>query len=486
MSKEIEVDTGKFRKGHKLRIDHPIIQKKIKKSLEISKKEGGVAASSISLGQSYLPAFALALNATNSQIGILHAIINFIPGIIQLKASNLMRKFSRKKIVMTSVIIRMILWIPIILTGLLFYLGFNHSTWLLIGLCGTFYAVAAISHPVWFSWMGSLVPENTRGKYFSKRNRVTGLMSIITIITAAIILDAMKKYGQSIGNEIGLTILGFGLLFTMAIITRGYSLKLLKKQYEPRFKLRKKDFFSLKQFLQKCTKTPFGRFTIFRFLLSFAVEIAGPFWAVYMLRNLGMSYLWYMLIIVAGAGFRLIFLPMLGKFSDRFGNIKLMRMTSWLIATIPFIWIISTLMPTNLSTKIFLLFVPQVVSGFAWAGYDLAVNNYVFDSVSSQKRSFGMSYVTLMIGIATFLGAGLGAGLVLLNVKFMETILFVFLISGILRIFVAIFGVKLLHEVRHVKKFSYEFFVKELQPRFFQHRGLHHHEKLVEKNEHYA
>jgi len=50
---------------------------------------------------------------------------------------------------------------------------------------------------------------------------------------------------------------------------------------------------------------------------------------------------------------------------------------------------------------------------------------------------------------------------------------------------VVVFGLRFLHEVRHVKKFSSEYLIKELQPVRGIVREIHNLEHVVEKVEHY-
>lgn len=473
------------KRGPVVNVNHPIVQNKINKSLKLSVREGSLASISNGFGISYLSPFALLLNATASQMGILFAITSLLPSLVQLKGSKLIQRFSRKKIVLSGTLARILLWFPIILIGFLFYIGVPHVIWILIGLIGLLYAFVGIVNPAWFSWMGLLVPEKSRGNYFSKRNRYTGFFGVLTIIIAAFILDGAKKAGEHYGDILGFTLLGFGLLFLLALATRLWSCNLLRKQYEPRLILKKKDYFSFKQFLNNGLSTPFGKFSIFMGIFSIAIGIAGPFWTVYMLRDLGFSYIWFMMITISAIIFQLLFLPLLGKISDKFGNIKLMRVCSWLIAMLPLLWIASVLINDDLMVKLYLLFVPAIVGGFAWAGYNLAVNNYVYDAVTSPKRSFGLSYMNLMVGVGIFIGASLGALLAWIDISFMNPILFIFAISAIGRLMVAIFGLRFLHEVRHVHKFSSEFLTEEFQPVRGAVREIHNLEHLVKKVEHY-
>ena len=472
--------------GKVVSAEHPIVARKIDESLNLSVREGSLASVSTGFGLSYFSPFVLVMNATSAQVGILYAITSLLPSIIQLRTSGLLRKFSRKKLVLAGLLGKILLWIPIFITAILFYLGVPHMVWVFIGLVSLFYALTAVSHPAWFSWMGSLVPDEKRGKYFSRRNRAAGFFGVLTMIAGAVILDMSKGIGVYFGNVLGFTLLGFGLLFVFSALVRIWSLVLLKKQYEPRIKIRKKDYFSLRQFLGKCVDTPFGRFTLFRGALSFVVAIAGPFWAVYMLRNLGFSYVWYILVTVAAIVFQLVFLPLLGKMSDRFGNIKIMRICSWLIVMTPLLWILSSFIVDGFLMRIYLLIVPSIVGGFAWAGYNLAVNNYVYDAVKAPKRSFGLTYMNLFVGVGMFLGASLGALLAWVDVSFMNPLLFIFMVSGVGRLVVTIIGLRFLKEVRHVKKFSSHYLIKEFRPVEGIVREVHYLEHLVEKVEHYV
>ncbi|MFH0808229.1 MAG: MFS transporter [archaeon] len=472
-------------KSDVVRVNHPIVQKKIDRSLKLSVQEGAVASISSNFSMSYFAPFALALNATSVQMGILYSIISLLPSLVQLKAAALIENFSRRRIVLNAVMGKILLVFPILLIGYLHWLGVPHMVWILILIVGIHYASIAIAHPAWFSWMGSLVPGEKRGKYFARRNRIAGFFGVVAMIVGALILDGFKKYGEG-GDVFGFVLLGFGLVFALSGLFRLWSWILVKKQYEPRIKIRKKDYFSFEDFLKRAKETPFGRFSLFAGAFSFAVGISTPYWAVYMIRDLGWSYIWYMAITVSAVLFQLIFLPLLGKFSDRFGNIKLIRMCSILVGIVPFIWVASVLMGSDLGVKIYLLFIPSVVGGFGWAGYNLALNNYVYDAVNNRKRGFGLSYMNLIVGVGGFVGAGVGALLAWVNVSFMNPMLFIFGISGLCRLAVAIYASKFLCEVRSVRKFAPQFLVREFAPMQMVLREVRDFEHLVEKVEHFV
>ena len=67
----------------------------------------------------------------------------------------------------------------------------------------------------------------------------------------------------------------------------------------------------------------------------------------------------------------------------------------------------------------------------------------------------------------------------------MGTILFIFLVSGIARFFVEIFGVRYLKEVRHVSKFSSSYLIKEFRPMQGMVREVQHMRYMVDEVQHY-
>ncbi len=409
------------------------------KSRNLSVKEGAAAAVMDGAGHSYITPFAIALNANNLQIGFLSSFIGLMGPLSQLYGSKLMEKYDRKTIVVKSVFIQSLLWLPVIILAFLYY--FNIWRGLIPILLIIIYSIVKIAggfpFPAWFSWMGDLVPQNIRGKFFSKRNRIKGIVTLIAFLSGALLLDFFKTKG--------FVLLGFAILFFVAMIARLISAKLLAKKHSIKLKLKKGYYFSIWQFMKIMPKNNFGRFVIFVSLINFAVAIAGPFFAVYILRYLGFSYLWFMLINASSTVFAFFILPFWGKFSDKYGNLKTLRISSFLIPFVPILWIFS-------ASKIYLLLVPGLLGGIAWSAFQLASRNFIYDAVSKQRRALCITYYDIFIGIGIFVGAALG-GLIatFAKISFMNIYLFIFLISGLLRFVFLLYILPTIKEVRKTK-----------------------------------
>jgi len=413
-----------------------------KKARDLSIKEGIFAATRTSFGDYYISPFAIAINASNSMVALLTSILGLLGPLSQTFGSRLIEKFSRKKILRRAILFESLTWIPMILIAILFYKGIivNLLPLLLLITFAIYTTLLNIAHPAWFSWMGDLVEEKHRGRWFSKRNLIIGFVSIILAIIASFFLDYFKK--------IDLTMIGFIILFSLALIARLVSRQIYKRQYEPKIKLKKGYYFSFWDFIMNLPKNNFGKFTIFRALLSFSSAICAPLIAIYLLRIIGFSYTNYIIITLGGTFASLFLLEFWGKFADRYGNYKTVIFASIFIPITPILWI---LYPNML----YLLLVPSIISGTGWAGIYLSTGNFIYDNISQEKRGLVVSYFNMVWGIGVFLGAGVGAILIkFLNTSFMTPIVAIFLISAIARAITAIWWLPKIKEVKKTRKFN--------------------------------
>lgn len=405
-------------------------------------KEGIFASARASFGDYYLSPFAIAINASNSLVAFLVSVQGLLGPLSQIFGSRLIEKYPRKKIILRTVFLELIMWLPLLLVAILFYTGIIVNILpILFLLIFSFYIIFSnIGAPAWFSWAGDLIDEKYRGRWFSKRNFIMGFISIVLALIASFFLDFFKKNNW--------TMFGFVALFSLALISRFISWRIFKKQYEPQIKLKKSDYFSFTKFLVNARKTNFGKFAIFRGLFGFAMAIASPLFVIYLLRYLNFSYSTYMLITLSGTVFSLLIMEFWGRFADKYGNCRVLLITSILIPIIPILWVLSP-------SPIYLIFVPMLVSGISWSGFTLSSGNFIYDNVSKEKRGLAVSYFNMLDGIGVFFGACLGAFLIkYLTVSFIEPILLIFIISGLARMIVVLFFIPGIKEIRKTDKFK--------------------------------
>ena len=184
--------------------------------------------------------------------------------------------------------------------------------------------------------------------------------------------------------------------------------------------------------------------------MIFAIYLASPFFAVYVLKELNFSYAWYMLFMVANTGANFLSLSFWGKLADKYGNITLIKFSSKLIALTPLFWLLT---PLFLNVKIFVLIYIMIIemfAGFAFAGFLFTTNNFVYDAVSRERMAIVMSYKKIIGSVGIFLGTLLGGIIASFNFKvgIITPILLVFFISFVLRFVIARYFAKDIKEIR--------------------------------------
>jgi MFS family permease len=406
-------------------------------SLRYSVKEGVAWATCNSLGPSYIAPYAIALKANNFQIGLLTSVPNLAANLSEIRTPKLMEKVNRKRIVIAGNFIQALMLLPIAAVAIIFPIVGSSSLiapTILIILYTIYLILNSFTNPAWSSWMGDLVRDKERGRFFGRRNTIIGIASISAMLVAGVFLNLTAQRA----------LLGFATLFVSASIALLVSCYYFSKQYEPKFKYKDEFYFSFSSFLKRMKDNNFGRFTIYVSLMAFALNLANPFFAVYMLSHLNFSYLTFVSITLSYVIAGVISMRLWGRFSDRYGNLLVLKICGFLVPLAPILWLFSP-------NPIYLAGV-QALAGALWGGFNLAASNYIYDCVTKQRRGICFAYFDALNGIGIFLGATIG-GLIAtyVNIGFISIILFLFLLSGLLRLAFSAAILPLLREVRHVE-----------------------------------
>lgn len=172
-----------------------------------------------------------------------------------------------------------------------------------------------------------------------------------------------------------------------------------------------------------------------------------------MLRDLEMSYMEFTAIVAVSTITQFLAFRHWGVLSDRFGNKKILSVCGWGVATVPILWLAKPY-------TVYLILI-QTFGGFVWAGFNLAVTNFLFDAVSPSKRALCVAYQGLVNGVCVLIGSVAGAYTAILLPqayrlgpwiwKPASVLPVLFLLSGILRIIAAGLLLRKFKEVRPVE-----------------------------------
>ena len=387
------------------------------------------------LTQNYITPYALAMDATTTQIGFLTAIPYLAMILMQLVAPTLAeRAGSRKRFILAGAFLHSLIWLPILLIPFIFH---THQVWWLILFVTLCVAFDSIGNAPWNSMMADLVPEQVRGRYFSYRTKISSLVALVLSFAAGGILQLLTKN----------IFLAFSMIFAGASISRFFSTWYLSQMVEPPVVPSKTKQASIWQLSKTLGSTNIGKFIVFNALLIFTTNMASPFFSVYMLSDLKFNYLTYFIATAIPTLVTLLCIPFWGKIVDRNGNVKVLRVTMLFIPLLPILWLVS-------KSPYYLCGV-QVLSGFAWAGCNLAVSLFIYVATQTENRTRYIALNNVLMFAGVSLGAFLG-GILAPHVPLVlrNNLLTIFLISGVARILVVAVFLPGVSEVRPVTEAS--------------------------------
>ncbi len=361
------------------------------------------------LTSAFLIAFAFALGASNVVIGLLSAIPYISIMLSEFIGAKLAEFYSRKSICVSAHILAKFLWLPIVLIPIFFS---QHP----IAVVVIFYFLIQFSEyltdPAWVSLAADIAPEKARGKFFARRNMLIWIAMMITSIIAAFYLDLFPK-----NNLFGFSSIFFvGLVFGIAAAVVFWRIK--EPGYSDNAHHSFREFFSIS-----------GDFRKFVFIVSFfyfAVMIASPFFTVYMLSNLGMSYTFFMVATAISILARIVIQTQYGRISDRYGDKPVAILSMFGTALIPLIYLFIT------RQNLWLIVPAQILSGLVWAGADLAIFNLLLD-LSPQKRAVNVAVYSTITAIPMIIAPIIGGFIADNAAFFLSGIPFVFAIAVFLR-----------------------------------------------------
>jgi MFS family permease len=142
------------------------------------------------------------------------------------------------------------------------------------------------------------------------------------------------------------------------------------------------------------------------FCCSQVACISPPCWpapfALYLLRDLHFSYLQYSAWASAAIIGGFLALNGWGRISDRYGNRKLLVGTGFGLPILPMLHLVTE--------EAWWLIVINGVAGIVWSGFNLGLQNIVYDLVQSEERAAAVAVSNEVIATAAFLGTMAGGG----------------------------------------------------------------------------
>ncbi len=361
----------------------------------------GVASQSMAIltGGAFLIAFAIKLGASNLVIGLLAA-IGPLAQLLQLPSIFVVETIrNRRAIVVVAAALSRLCWLLIALIPFLF--GAKIGLAILLGAMIAASALGAVSGCSWNSWMRDLIPQNILGAFFSKRMRIATGVGIALSLAAAVYLDYWKKLLPKYEIQ------GYSILFLIGFAVGVLGVYFLARTPEKRMPKSEEKGKILKLLAQPFKDENFRKLIAFMCSWNFAVNLAGPFFMVYMLKRLGLSMSFIIGLSIVSQVLNFAFLRIWGKFTDSFSNKSVLAICGPLFILSILAWTFTT-MPEKYILTVPLLIIIHVVMGLSSAGVSLASGNISLKLAPEGQATAYLATNTIVNSVAAGIAPILG------------------------------------------------------------------------------
>lgn len=305
-----------------------------------------------------------------------------------------------------------------------------------------FSGLTAIGGTAWLSWATTVVPLEKRAIYFARRSTIVGVAGLVAALSIGFFLDWWTEpFANATGHRTnpGAYVVVFAIAALAGVLSTGQ----LKRTPDLKTKENAANRPSFKEsFLAAWRLVPLRKYLIFRSANLFAIGIVIPYYAVYMLKDLKLSFTELFFLQNVGALAGLVVFPLWGKLLGKYGCSPILYWTSWFKVVYVVLW--AFVVPGNPFWPLLALHMTLAVD----SGLNLAAGNLLMNLLPPGTRNVGYFSVftaitSLVSAIGPFLAGILIGGLASVSLPVLGfglgAIQLVFLLSAVLRMLSMLF-----------------------------------------------
>lgn len=376
-------------------------REEVRRGLRLLTMEGTASMGFGSITTSgFLAAFALMLGADNLEIGVLAA-LPFATMPVQLGTVSLVEHTGYRKLISTSLwFAAQLLWIPVALIPLFAPVPGDRAVVVLLALIAARSVFAAMQSAAWNSWLRDLVPQKMLGSFFARRLMFANVAAMVFGLGAAVFVDHWKTSTTGSTQALGYTyaiLAGVLLLGLASPVLRSLIPEPLQ---EPPNRGQQSMWSALSEPVRDSAFRPLVQFL---FTWKLVLNLATPFFAVYMLEGLGLSLTLVMALTVLSTAFNALFLRVWGPLADRFGNKPILSLSASLYLVVILGWVFAGVLGSFTATLAWLA-VLQILAGVATAGVSFTTSTFGMKLAPGGKATAYLASASVAINLGAAFG----------------------------------------------------------------------------------
>jgi MFS family permease len=348
-------------------------------------------------GGAFITAMALHLGASNFQIGLL-ASLPILTNIFQLFSIWLVQRYNNRRAV--TVISAILGRLPMLFAAFLpFMFSREVSLQLLLVILFVHYVFGSIAGASWNSWVKDLIPENRLGSFFSNRTKLTTILSAALGLAMSITIDFVK------GNYTEYLTMMYYSIFVLGGIAGLVGVYWLANAPEPTPVTNKDSVFE--QFKKPLKDKNFKNLLIFNAAWAFALNLAVPFFTVYLMKTMGLPLSYVIGFTILAQVSNILSIKTLGQYADRFSNKTILNICAPVYITCILAWVYAS-MPAERVYGLLILTVISIFSGTATGGINLALYNIGMKLAPRREAMAYMSSLNMVVAVFSAMSPMIG------------------------------------------------------------------------------
>lgn len=351
-----------------------------------------------------LSGFSVELGAPNLVIGLLLAIPQ-LSQLLQLPGIYLVEKLrSKRQITFWGTLISRLILLPLPLIAFLPTKSFGIPALAIIYILSS--SVGAMATCAWNSWMKDVLANGALGNFFSRKLSLAGVINSALTLAGGYFLELWA-------HTLKLPPLtGYSIMFGFGILVGLLGISPLRKMSEVQSMDTFQPIHSFQQkFIEPLRDPNYQRLIRFMFLWNFSVNLAVPFFTVYMLSVLGASMWLVTWLTIIGQIANFLMLKTWGRLIDRFCNKSVLMVCAPGLLACTLCWVILPLLDNSPAIWPAIIGI-QVLLGLSMAGTTLASNNIALKLAPEGKGTPYLATNAMMSALAAGL-APLTGGLLI-------------------------------------------------------------------------
>lgn len=350
-------------------------------------------------GGTFLVAFALLLGASNIAIGFIAALQAFtqvlqIPTIYLVEASG-----NRKMLMVFGLFTSRIFWLFLALVP--WIVPAPYQVMAMFVVLAIDYAMGTIAGLAWQSWMRDLIPENIMGSYMGKRMAISTAVGVVVMLAAGLGIDAFKTNFASAS-----LLLIYSAYFTLGGIFGLWSVYFIARTPEPVMETRPyRNIWA--PVIEPFQDQNFRRLLIFLGSWNFTVNLAAPFFTVYMLKRLDLSMGLIVGFTILSQIVNVMFFRLWGRLADRFSNKSVLAEAGLMFVASFLLWSFTSL-TGHLWLTLSVLTVIHALAGISTAGITLCTGNIALKLAPHGQSTAYLAVKSFVAGLAATIAPIIG------------------------------------------------------------------------------